>query len=227
MGDSDDDSVMYEHRDRGNGVEPENHLESEFDIDFETGKQMIRKRRCRKHPGEFHRYVCKVHDEVLCPKCLVTHKLCEFEPMGDQLSYDAKNRFRTLLTKINVRYNASNAVIRKVVNTQHGLDIYKDKQIDEINFSFDEIIKILDARRQLLIDQVTDLVTMLKSELDVDAKVAEKKRDEEGEVLKNIRNLQNFIFAVQEKINKRVMCKWKRLGELDRDFDYVDAAWEE
>ena len=23
------------------------------------------------------------------------------------------------------------------------------------------------------------------------------------------------------------MCKWKRLGELDRDFEAVDAAWEE
>ena len=37
-GGSDDDSVMYEHRDRGNGVEPENHLESEYDIDFNTGE---------------------------------------------------------------------------------------------------------------------------------------------------------------------------------------------
>lgn len=79
----------------------------------------------------------------------------------------------------------------------------------------------------MLIDQVTDLVNKLKIELDVDTKVAEKKRDEEGEVLKNIRNLQNFVFAVSEKINKRVMCKWKRLGELDLDFDAVDAAWEE
>ena len=38
IGGSDDDSVMYEHRDRGNGVEPENHLESEYDIDFNTGE---------------------------------------------------------------------------------------------------------------------------------------------------------------------------------------------
>lgn len=77
LGGSDDDSIMYNERNQGKGVLPEDHNESEWDVDYETNIKEVRKRRCRKHPGEYARYVCKDHDgEILCPKCLVGHKVC-------------------------------------------------------------------------------------------------------------------------------------------------------
>ena len=77
----------------------------------------------------------------------------------------------------------SNATLRKVTNTVQALDLYRDKQIDEINYSFDEIIKVLNARRELLVHQVSELVNKLKLELRVDTEMGEKKRDQEGEIL--------------------------------------------
>ena len=105
--------------------------------------------------------------------------------------------------------------------------MYKDKQIDDINYNFDEVIRVLNARRQLLISQVNELVNKLKLELRVDEEIATKKRDEEAVVLAKVRDLQNFVFAVQEKEHKRVMTKWKELGDLEREFDKVDQAWAE
>ena len=58
------------------------HEDSEFDIDLETGEKKVRKKRCKKHPEEFYRYICRDHEEMLCPKCLIGHKICDFEAMG-------------------------------------------------------------------------------------------------------------------------------------------------
>jgi hypothetical protein len=217
-GGSDDDSVLYCDRDLGKGVLPNVHDESEWELDFGTNLKRVRPRRCRKHPGEHARYICKDHYEVLCPKCLVAHKICDFEAMGPMLSHDARQRFRHLLTRVNVRYNHSQATIRKVLNTIRGLDVYRDKQVDDINFCFDELITILNARRDFLIGQVSDMITKLKVELRVDEEFAVRKRDEEATVLERVRDLQNFVFAVTEKEDKRVMVKWKDLDEKEKEF---------
>ena len=207
-GGSDDDSVLYCLRNYGRGVPNTDHIDSIYDVDLDTGKRRVRQRRCKKHPGEFGRYVCKDHEEVLCPKCLVGHKLCEFEAMGPTLTHQCRQRFRQLMTSLNARYNMSNATLRKVANTVQALDLYRYKQIDEINYSFDEIIKVLNARRELLIHQVSELVNKLKLELRVDTEMGEKKRDQEGEILQKVRDLQEFVFAVEEKEHKRAMAKW-------------------
>lgn len=209
LGDSDDDSVMYNERDGGRGVPPDDHEESQWDIDLDTGDKDIRRRRCKKHPGEHARYVCKDHEAVLCPKCLVSHKICDFQSMGASLTHEGKLRFRHLLTTVNVRYNLSQSTLRKVKKTINGLDLYKDKQIDDINYNFDEVIRVLNARRHLLVSQVSELVNRLKIELRVDEEIATKKRNEEAEVLAKVRDLQNFVFAVPEKEHKRTMAKWK------------------
>ena len=70
--------------------------------------------------------------------------------MGAELTYNARLKFRNLLTKINLRYNTSQATLRKVTQTKNALDIYKDKQTDDIDYSFDEVIKVLNARREFL-----------------------------------------------------------------------------
>ena len=57
--------------------------------------------------------------------------------------------------------------------------------------------------------------------------MAEKKRNAEGEILKKVRQLQEFVFAVEVKEHKRSMVKWKQLMEYDRDFDKVDFAWKD
>lgn len=111
----------------------------------------MRQRRCKKHPGEFARYYCLDHEEVLCPKCLITHKFCEFLPQGRELTYQAKKKFRNLITGINLRHNLSLSTTKKLTGTLEGLDMYRDIQIDEINYSFDEIIQVLNDRREMLI----------------------------------------------------------------------------
>jgi hypothetical protein len=116
VGDSDDDSVRYEARNRGKGTDPTDHRESQYDFDPETGEVKVKQRRCKAHPGEFARYLCKDHEDgkILCPKCLINHKVCNFAPMGSQLSHECKAKFRTLITSANVRYNTSSTVLRKV-----------------------------------------------------------------------------------------------------------------
>ena len=71
IGGSDDDSLMYNERDGGVGVQPTDHDESEWEVDMKTKVENVRKRRCKKHFKEFGRYLCKDHKEILCPKCLV------------------------------------------------------------------------------------------------------------------------------------------------------------
>ena len=180
---------MYNERAGGRGVEPDDHEESQWDIDLDTAERKVRKRRCRAHPGEHARYVCKDHEAVLCPKCLVQHKICDFEAMGASLTQEAKVRFRHLLTSANVRYNLSQSTLRKVKQTIDGLDLYRDKQIDDINYNFDEVIRVLNARRELLTAQVVELVNRLKVELRVDQEIATQKRDAEAEVLAKVRDL--------------------------------------
>lgn len=102
---------------------------------------------CREHAGEKGRYVCKDHEKVLCPKCLIAHKVCDFESIGPSLSHDARQRWRQLLSRLNARFNKSNLITRRVKDTIEGLDNYKVKQIDDINFHFDEIIRVLNQRR--------------------------------------------------------------------------------
>ena len=225
QGGSDDDSVMYCDRNNGTGVPPTNHEESEYELDFETKAKWPRKRRCRKHFKEYARYICKDHKEILCPKCLVMHKLCDFQAQGAELTHQAKTKFRHLLTKINMRYNTTQATLRKVKQVVDALDLYRDKQLDDINYSFDEVIKTLNARRTFLSNQVSDLVNKLKSELRVDEEFATRKRDAEGAVLTKIRNIQDFVFAVEEKVHKRVLVTWNQLGEQEKEFDLVDGAW--
>lgn len=224
-GGSDDDSLLYAQRNFGRGVEQDDHLESVYDVDPETGERRVRKRRCKKHKGEHARYVCKDHEAVLCPKCLVTHKLCDFEAMGPTLTHQCRQRFRHLLTQLNVRFNISNATLRKVESTVQALELYREKQVDDINYNFDAIVDTLNARRDLLIGQVTEMVNKLKLDLRVDTEMAEKKRDAEGEILKKVRELQEFIFAVEAKEHKRAMVKWKHMTEYERDFDKIDFAW--
>jgi hypothetical protein len=40
-----------------------------------------------------------------------------------------------------------------------------------------------------------------------------------------VRSLQNFVFAVEAKVHKRVLVKWRELVGLERKFDSIDAAW--
>lgn len=103
--------------------------------------------------------MCKEHEKVLCPKCLIAHKLCDFVKQGPELTYDMRKKFRNVLTTINLRHNLTQATDRKLVGALEGLDMYRDMQIDEINYSFNEIQKTLEKRRDFLIKQVTDLVT--------------------------------------------------------------------
>ena len=86
-GGSDDDSLLYAERNFGRGVGPEDHQESVYHVDPESGQRSVKQRRCRKHKGEYARFVCKSHEEVLCARCLVTHKLCDFEAMGPTLTH--------------------------------------------------------------------------------------------------------------------------------------------
>ena len=86
----------------------------------------MRKSRCTKHPDEFRRYLCKDHEQVLCPKCLISHKLCDFVKEGEDLTYDTKKKFRNLLTTINLRHNLTLATTRKLKGALEGLDMYRD-----------------------------------------------------------------------------------------------------
>ena len=77
-GGSDDDSLDYGLRRNGAGTTADNHEESEYDLDLMSMERTVRKRRCRIHEGEFARYMCLNHELVLCPRCLVSHKGCDF-----------------------------------------------------------------------------------------------------------------------------------------------------
>ena len=77
-GASDDDSIEYQFRNRGEGTTPDDHEESQYDLDIMTMERTVRKRRCKIHPEEFGRYVCLDHELVLCPRCLISHKSCDF-----------------------------------------------------------------------------------------------------------------------------------------------------
>lgn len=77
-GGTDDDSVDYEDRNQGKGTTPDDHNESQYDLDLFTMERTVRKRRCKHHLEEYARYVCLDHELVLCPRCLVSHKNCDF-----------------------------------------------------------------------------------------------------------------------------------------------------
>ena len=216
---------MYENRVGGQGCPAWVHLESEYDNDPDTGELLVKKRWCKKHQKEWCRYICKDHEEVLCPKCLVSHKICDFIPQGEQLTYEAKKRMRMLLTTIGLRHNLTNQTQRKLTGAIEGLDMYRDIQIDEINHSFNEIIKALNKRRDFLIKQVSDLTSKMKRQLEIDFAISTKKHEEELKVLTSVQNLSAFCQAVEKKEDKRFMVKWPKLCQLEREFDRIDKAW--
>lgn len=125
--DANDDSILYAHRNFGRGVPCTDHSESVYDFDKDKQGYVVRRRPCPSHPGEFGRYVCKDHEEVLCPKCLMEHRLCDFQAMGPTLTHQARHRFRQLLTHLNARFNLSTATLRKVTTTTEALDVYMQK----------------------------------------------------------------------------------------------------
>ena len=65
----------------------------------------------------------------------------------------------------------------------------------------------------------------MQQDIVVDRSLIKQKREEEQEILKSIVRLNNFVFAVTAKEDKRVMAKWKNLCQLERDFETVDARW--
>lgn len=153
---------MYCDRNEGEGVPSNNHDASRYEFDVELDARVVKKRRCIKHPDEFGRYICKDHEEVLCPKCLVTHKQCDFDKMGEDLNYESKKRFRNLLNYMNLRHNMTLATERKLNGAMEGLDLYGEIQKDEIVYSFNEVIKVLNKRKDFLISQVDDVVGQMK-----------------------------------------------------------------
>jgi hypothetical protein len=149
-GGTDDDSLDYDLRNGGHGTTPDDHNESQYDLDLFTMEKTIRKRRCKLHPEEHSRYVCFDHELVLCPRCLIGHKSCDFQPMGKSLTHEAKKRFRALSTVVTLRHNITLATDRKLNKTVEGLEMYKEVQMEEIDYSFDEIIDTLNARREIM-----------------------------------------------------------------------------
>jgi hypothetical protein len=67
----------------------------------------------------------------------------------------------------------------------------------------------------------------LKEELRVDEEFVTRKRDAEGTVLTKIRHLQDFVFAVESKVHKRVLQSWNSLEEQEKAFELVDGAWQD
>jgi hypothetical protein len=55
-----------------------------------------------------------------------------------------------LNTIINLRHNLTKATERKLKKTIEGLNVYRDVQFDEIDYSFDKIIETLNVRRVFL-----------------------------------------------------------------------------
>ena len=74
--------------------------------------------------------------------------------MGKTLTHEAKQRFRALSTLVNLRHNLTLATDRKLNKTVEGLDMYKDIQIEDIDYAFDTLIDTLNARREVLKKQV-------------------------------------------------------------------------
>lgn len=141
------------------------------------------------------------------------------------MSHESKKRFRHLLTTLTLRHNLTMATNRKLEGALEGLDLYGDIQKDEINYSFNELVKALTRRRDFLVSQVDDVVTQMKKNLHIDHGLITKKVEAEKALIAKVRHLNDFCFAVAEKVNKRVMCKWKPLCELERAFERLDKQW--
>lgn len=78
-------SILYDERYRESRVKHllhEYHDDSDWDVDLKTGVKKVKQKRCKFHYEEFYRYMCKDHEQMVCPKCLPSHKMCDFEPMG-------------------------------------------------------------------------------------------------------------------------------------------------
>ena len=71
--------------------------------------------------------------------------------MGEELTYQFKKRNRNISTIVNLRYNLTKSTERKLDGAVDGLNMYRDIQCDEINYTFNEIIKTLNKRREFLI----------------------------------------------------------------------------
>jgi hypothetical protein len=86
--------------------------------------------------------------------------------MGAQLTHDSRQRIWNLLSKLNVRFNASSHTLRKVNQTNEGLSLYLEKQMIDIKHNFEQVINVLEGRKELLLAQVKSMVDALKVELE-------------------------------------------------------------
>ena len=129
------------------------------------------------------------------------------------------------MSKLNVRFNASSHTLRKVNQTKEGLSLYLEKQMIDIKHNFEQVINVLEGRKELLLAQVKSMVDALNVELEEDRQKAEIKKAAEGELMTKVRQLQGFVFAVEKKEHKRCMVKYKDVCEYEREFDRIDNAW--
>lgn len=49
---------------------------------------------CKDHEGEDYRHLCLDHNLLLCPKCLIKHKQCDFMTANEVFSFETKKRLR-------------------------------------------------------------------------------------------------------------------------------------
>ncbi len=56
---------------------------------------------CRDHQGEEYRHVCMDHQKILCPKCLIKHKQCDFVTANEVFTFQNKQKLRQMIKIVN------------------------------------------------------------------------------------------------------------------------------
>jgi len=106
---------------------------------------------CPEHAGELYRHVCKTHNRLLCPKCLVKHRQCDFITANEAFAFDQKNKLRNLFRNMNLSLQRSIALRKRINIATDEVRLFKEQNVEMINFAFGQLLIEVEKRKKELI----------------------------------------------------------------------------
>eukprot|EP00347_Sterkiella_histriomuscorum_P015425 403357073 len=179
----------------------------------------IREGECAEHLGEDYRHLCLDHNKLLCPKCLIKHKTCDFKTSNETFVFENKQRLRQLLKELNNDIQKTIAQKQSIEIAQEEVLNYKEQNIEMINFMFSQLFIELETRKQQLIEQIENVVRDIDCSLKSDRIVISDKEQKQNGWLNLTKEIQRKIYEDQEqnRENIRVLIEWENINKLETD----------
>ncbi|CDW80319.1 kelch motif family protein [Stylonychia lemnae] len=212
---------------RNNKIEPslqQNIVTNNKQIEPRKSSEMIQgEGECKEHPGEEFRHLCLDHQKLLCPKCLMKHKQCEFQTSNEVFVFENKQRLRELIKDLNHGIQITQFQKSKIEIAYEEILNFKEHNIELIKFTFAQLAMELENRKQHLIFEVEQLVKDIEISLKTDQRIINEKEQKQTIWILQAKTIQGKIYEEYENVNK-LEENLKKFSQINNTYQFFISS---